>query len=239
MTAALALLLFWQADAAELVKRVAAAYEALAEFDIVVREMAVRGAGGLMDPVEKRLAASGDRFHLEIRSAIRYRIVGDGKAVWSFRVGSKKYFEEEMGEAGHMQVDGETHALVKRYGMLAAVAGRAKWLRRERVKLASGPVECEVVEVGVESADGAGWKETLWIEARRALVVRSDLYEMGPRSMGMRTYREYKVLPGERAVDGKLFEFNPAEGGRRLPSRPPAFPGRLEGPGLLQGSGRP
>ncbi|MBI5282423.1 MAG: hypothetical protein HY858_12130 [Candidatus Solibacter usitatus] len=222
MTAALlAVVLAAPADVTELLRRVAARYAGLGEFLLEVKETSITAGQTPGDAVRKRLAvASGGRFFLELRTAIRFRIVSDGEMVRSFQVGGKKYVEEELHDAGHEQVQDEVRTLVERYAALERVAGFARLVKMQKVKQPTGAVECAVVEVSMGDSGETGWFETLWIDPGRALVLRSSARnaQFSPLSH----YREYTLPPGVEQPGAALFVFTPRDGAKavsRLPER--------------------
>jgi len=171
---------------------------------------------------------------LEVDGATKYRIVSDCELVRSFEVGSRDYVEEDLGGPAHLEMDTELQQLVKRFTMLGRIATSARLLRTAKVKVQSRQVDCAVIEVAVESSVGPSWRETLWVDPLRLLILRSDLL-----SGSLRTYREYLLPPDIQPPAPSLFVFTPRKDARRLPSR--SFPSRrpFEGPGIPPASTRP
>lgn len=222
--ALLALLLAPALDPSALLQKVALRYAAFDSFLLEVRERRLPLDISPPDPVVKRLAAAPeDHFFLEIRSAIRYSIVSDGETVRSGRHGAKVYFEEELGLDAHRQVEEEIETHVRRFALLSRVASAARYLRAELVKTSSGPVECAVIEILQRVQPAGGWRETLWIDPARALVLRSDFQPS--LSSRARLYREYLLPPGLEPPGPALFVFTPRKGARPQPS--PSSPFRL------------
>lgn len=218
------------ADSAELLQRVAARYSAFDQFLLEVRETSLRDGDPFRLIVHKRLAvAPDDRFLLEVRASAAHSIHSDGFTVRAFPPGSKEFVEQPLGGAAHQAVQAEIENLVRRFAALDRFAASARFLRSDKVKTASGHRQCAVIEVALRSSHTPGWRETLWIDPARALVLRSGFVPAA--AFSVRVYREYLLPPGEESPGPALFVFTLPKGARPRPSpsapsrRPSAAPG--------------
>ena len=233
-------------DAGDLLKKVAATYANLNQYQFEIRVVRNFGSPGhFMTPEESRIvlaASPPDRLRYEIRAPQNSQLtVSSGGTTWSYLPLYKQYTREEIAapdddseaddEDAQDAVASARYRFVARFRNLGDDSVDSKLLREEEIEVGSEKVRCQVVEIAGERG---GPSERLWIDPKRFLVLRSATKTTSrmQRSAlsGTETTDWTQVRLGQEP-DAALFAFQPPRGAKLVqvldtPFKPADWSGR-------------
>lgn len=204
-----------QDEPTELLKKVAETYAALPMTNFSFEQVEVREFSSSMhnrtEQRERYIGSGGKSRQEGIPNGVLYLF--DGEYRWSYNPERNEYTKESATSFGGHPVS---------FGLIQSAThapGSARLLRQENVELVSGPVMCQVIEVGqATAAPGLAYLPiTFWIDASRNLVLKLRYRNAGSTAAGQRpsettvTDSITKAAVGV-AVDEALFRFTPPAG---------------------------
>ncbi len=204
-----------QDDPAGLLKRVAETYATLPKTTYSFEQLEVREFSGSMqnrtEQRERFMGAEGKFRQEQLPNGV-LRLF-DGQYRWAYNPGRNEYTKEGVTSAvGHPPS----------FGMIQSATrspGSARLLRQENLDLASGPVMCQVIEVGLATtAPGLAYSlMTLWVDASRNLVVKLRYRYAGDTAAGQSPSEttvtdEFTKAAIGGPVDEALLRFTPHAG---------------------------
>jgi peroxiredoxin/outer membrane lipoprotein-sorting protein len=246
--AAMLPLLAQEQDAGELLKKVAAAYTNLNQYQFEIRVVRNFGSPGhFMTPEESRIvlaASPPDRLRYEIRAPQNSQLtVSIGGTTWSYLPLYKQYTKEEVAapdddsEAGGDDDDTQDPVASARYRFVARFRSLgddsvdSKLLREEEIEAGGEKIRCQVLEIAGERG-GPG--ERLWIDPKRFLVLRSAVKTTSRMQRSVLSGTEttdWTPVRLRQEPDAALFAFQPPRGSKLVqvldtPFKPADWSGR-------------
>jgi peroxiredoxin/outer membrane lipoprotein-sorting protein len=228
-------------SATDLVRRVASRYTFLENFHFEGSLTMTTRMMGMEQSLDGRVvmagSSAGRRLFRLVHDVVGMTVVSDGEYTWTWMSMGNQYTRQSAipigrgGDRGSVQPAGnllEEGAFLSSYANLDIKSLTPSIVGREVIRSGDRDVECEVVRVThvnppeLESVMGP---DTFWVDAERALVVRSrELYRGTTQGheVTVRTAIDFDTMIHDQAPPDSMFVFVPPEGAREVERFGPA-----------------
>lgn len=229
-------------DTAEgLIRRVASRYTLLEDFHFEGSLTMTTRMMGMEQSLDGRVVMAGSspgrRLFRLVHDVVGMSVVSDGEYTWTWLSMGNQYTRQSAipigraGEGGSAQPAGnpmEEGAFLSSYANLDAKSKTPSIIGREVIRSGERDIECEVVQITHENPpelETVMGPDTFWVDAERALVVRSrELYRGTAQGheVTVRTGLDFDAMVYDHAPPDSMFVFTPPEGANEVERFGPA-----------------